>query len=58
MALNIPDYFDVVKEPMDLLTMSQNVEKNLYESQQDFEKDLFKIWKNAMLYNQQESDIH
>ena len=40
-ALNIPDYFDVVKEPMDLQTLSQNVQKNTYDSQTTFEKDLF-----------------
>lgn len=29
-ALNIPDYFDIIKVPMDLSTIEQNFKNNYY----------------------------
>lgn len=29
-ALNIPDYFDIIKEPMDLGTIEKNLKNNMY----------------------------
>jgi len=37
---------------MDLSTIQTNVKHNLYESLAEFDRDLQKIWKNAMQYNQ------
>lgn len=43
---------------MDLSTIQTNVKHNLYESLAEFDRDLQKIWKNAMQYNQRDSEIY
>tara|TARA_B110000503_G_C7075392_1_gene382672 strand:+ start:435 stop:587 length:153 start_codon:yes stop_codon:yes gene_type:complete len=50
--LGIPDYFNVIKEPMDLTTIYNNIKNGYYENNITFEKDLKKIWENALIYNQ------
>lgn len=57
-ALNIPDYFDIIKEPMDLTTVEKNLKDGQYQNMLQFANDVRKIWHNAMLYNPQGSDIH
>lgn len=57
-ALKIPDYFDVIKEPMDLGTVKERLESNFYGSVQEFIEDTRLIWSNAMLYNRPDSDVH
>lgn len=47
----VPDYYDVVKEPMSLLTMKEKLEKFEYLNIDAFEKDFELIVKNAKLYN-------
>lgn len=57
-ALKIPDYFDVIKEPMDLGTVKERLESNYYASIQEFIEDTRLIWSNAMAYNRPDSDVH
>ncbi|TPX36352.1 hypothetical protein SmJEL517_g01577 [Synchytrium microbalum] len=45
------NYYDIVKKPMDLGTMTKNLKNKLYLSKQDFSDDLYLIWSNCMLYN-------
>ncbi|KAJ2311588.1 hypothetical protein IWW54_002559 [Coemansia sp. RSA 2705] len=46
-----PDYFEVVKEPMDFGTMRARVEANQYTGLSDFEQDLRLVVRNCMTYN-------
>jgi len=57
-ALNIPDYFDIVKNPMDLMTVHKRISSGLYDSPSLFEGDMLLIWKNAMLYNPVGNFVH
>lgn len=57
-ALKIPDYFDVIKEPMDLGTVKERLDTNYYASVQDFIEDTRLIWSNAMTYNHPDSDVY
>jgi len=57
-ALKIPDYFDVIKHPMDFGTISKQFKKNLYNSEEDFEKDILLVFDNAMIYNASGSDVY
>jgi len=53
--LNIPDYFDIVKHPMDLGTVRKNLKK--YNSAKEFAVDVRLVFKNCITYNQPGSDI-
>lgn len=48
-ALGIPDYFDVIKKPMDLGTIDKKLGE--YSSVQDFADDVRLVFRNAMIYN-------
>ena len=50
-AHNLPNYFDVVKKPMDMLTISRKLEKNAYNTAYGFADDVRLIFSNAMLFN-------
>ncbi|KAJ3012031.1 Transcriptional activator spt7 [Thoreauomyces humboldtii] len=47
----VPDYYDVIKNPMDLGTMAAKLEAHQYLSKRDFADDLTLIWNNCMQYN-------
>lgn len=46
-----PDYYDVIKNPMDLGTMLRNVRQGRYRSKAQFMRDLDLIWDNCLTYN-------
>ncbi|KAG8996893.1 Transcriptional activator spt7 [Tulasnella sp. 427] len=46
-----PDYYDVIKHPMDLGTMSKNIKSNRYKNKAEFAADLNLIWDNCLTYN-------
>lgn len=45
------DYYEVIKEPMDLSTMEDKLEKDSYPNPEDFIKDAMLIFKNCHFYN-------
>ncbi|KAF2454754.1 Bromodomain-containing protein [Lineolata rhizophorae] len=47
----VADYYDVIKEPMDLATMEEKHEKDLYPAPEDFIKDATLIFNNCRRYN-------
>lgn len=57
-ALGIPDYFQVIKEPMDLGTIRQNLEGGYYEDSEVFADHVRLVFRNAMLYNAAHSQVH
>ncbi|XP_028791997.1 transcription factor GTE12 [Neltuma alba] len=57
-ALNIPDYFSVISEPMDLGTIKSKLEKNLYAGAEEFAADVRLTFSNAMRYNPPGNDVH
>lgn len=46
-----PNYYDIVKTPMDLNTMLRKLRNFRYNSKQEFVDDLNLIWKNCLTYN-------
>ncbi|PWZ27552.1 hypothetical protein Zm00014a_032932 [Zea mays] len=51
-ALEIPDYFDVIDTPMDFGTICQNLERgDKYMNSEDVYKDVQFIWDNCTKYN-------
>ncbi|KAL4349086.1 hypothetical protein AHAS_Ahas10G0006800 [Arachis hypogaea] len=57
-ALNIPDYFTIISEPMDLGTIKSKLEKNIYSSIEEFATDVRLTFSNAMTYNPPNNDVH
>lgn len=47
-----PDYYSVIKQPMDLGTMTKKLKQLQYKSKADFVADLSLIWDNCLRYNQ------
>jgi len=48
---DVADYYDVIKEPMDLATMEAKLEADNYQTPEDFVKDAKKIFDNCRKYN-------
>lgn len=56
--LGLPDYFDVIDKPMDLTTVEKNFDQGLYESAEEAARDLVLVFENAMLYNEDHTEVH
>lgn len=57
-ALNIPDYFTVIKNPMDLGTINGKISSGAYSSLLEFATDVRLTFTNAMTYNPPGNDVH
>ncbi|KAL6451118.1 BDF1 Bromodomain-containing factor 1 [Candida maltosa Xu316] len=57
-ALNIPNYHEVVKEPMDLGTIQTKLTNNEYENADTFEHDVRLVFKNCYLFNPEGTDVN
>ncbi|KAK7053438.1 histone acetyltransferase [Paramarasmius palmivorus] len=52
---DVPDYLNIIKEPMDFSTMEHKLDNNQYETVEDFIDDCQLIFNNARLFNQEGS---
>lgn len=50
-----PDYFNVIKSPMDIGTMLKKLKQLQYKSKKEFVDDLSLIWANCLKYNQDQN---
>ncbi|GFP85044.1 transcription factor gte9 [Phtheirospermum japonicum] len=55
---NIPDYFTIIKHPMDLGTVQKKLLSNHYSNPMDFAADVRLTFKNAMTYNPKGHVVH
>ncbi|XP_044499633.1 transcription factor GTE8-like [Mangifera indica] len=55
---NIPDYFTVIKHPMDLGTIKVKIASGAYSSPLEFRDDVRLTFRNAMTYNPPGNDFH
>ncbi|OCT46557.1 hypothetical protein CLCR_01795 [Cladophialophora carrionii] len=46
-----PDYYLIIKYPMDLGTMTKKLKQFAYKSKKEFVDDLTQIWKNCLKFN-------
>jgi len=56
--LNIPDYFTIIKHPMDLGTVKSKIVSGEYLSPLGFAADVRLTFSNAMKYNPPGNDVH
>lgn len=57
-ALNIPDYFSIIKHPMDLGTIKTRLAEGYYADPEELHTDVRLVWSNAQTYNPPGSDIY
>ncbi|KAJ0093089.1 hypothetical protein Patl1_26344 [Pistacia atlantica] len=56
--LNIPDYFTVIKHPMDLGTIKGKIALGAYSNPLEFLADVRLTFSNAMIYNPPGNDVY
>ncbi|THU83478.1 hypothetical protein K435DRAFT_831483 [Dendrothele bispora CBS 962.96] len=47
----VPDYYEIISNPMDFQTMLKKVKQRQYKSKKEFKDDLDLIWSNCFTYN-------
>lgn len=57
-ASEAPDYANIVKRPMDLKTIRTKVKDGVIQNTSDFERDVYLMYANAIMYNLPTSDIY
>ncbi|XP_070531967.1 bromodomain-containing protein 2-like isoform X4 [Ptychodera flava] len=55
--LGLPDYFDIIKNPMDLGTIKKRLESNYYHSAKECMSDFNLMFTNCYLYNKPGEDV-
>ncbi|KAL5057251.1 hypothetical protein RYX36_028855 [Vicia faba] len=56
--LNLPDYFTIIKHPMDLGTIKSKIDTGSYSDPLEFAADVRLTFSNAMTYNPPGNDVH
>jgi hypothetical protein len=56
-GMNLWDYPEIVKDPMDLGTIKKKIENDEYEAVEDIANDIRLVWSNCMLYNRDGSEV-
>ncbi len=57
-GLGIPDYFDIIKKPMDLSTIKNNLDAGKYKEPWEFVDDVWLMFENAWVYNKKTSRVY
>ena len=55
--LNLPDYFDLIKEPMDLGTIKKKLYGNVYKDEESLVRDLKLVFENCKRYNEGDEEV-
>lgn len=57
--LNIPEYTEVIKKPMDFSTVAKNITNVVYETPLNYAEDMRLVFKNAITFNQmKDNPVH
>ena len=56
-AMNIPDYLEIIKEPMDFSTIQKNIEERAIVTRDDFAAAVRLVFDNAFKYNKPGDDV-
>ncbi|KAJ1680356.1 hypothetical protein EV182_000138 [Spiromyces aspiralis] len=57
-ALNIPDYPQVIKNPMDISTIKRKLDAGEYQTSNIFEADVRLMFQNCYTYNPPQNPVH
>ncbi|CAL1601790.1 unnamed protein product [Knipowitschia caucasica] len=58
LLLGIPDYFDIVKNPIDLSTIKRKLDTGQYQEPWQYVDDVWLMFNNAWLYNRKTSRVY
>ncbi|TMS15573.1 CREB-binding protein [Larimichthys crocea] len=58
MLLGIPDYFEIVKNPIDLSTIKRKLDTGQYQEPWQYVEDVWLMFNNAWLYNRKTSRVY
>lgn len=53
-----PDYYDLVKRPIDLKTIKAKIKDGSIKDSQEFQRDIYLMYANARMYNQPDTGIY
>ncbi|NXN40629.1 BRDT protein, partial [Rhinoptilus africanus] len=56
-ALNLPDYYSIIKKPMDLSTIKKRLEHNYYTKAAECIEDFKTMFLNCYIYNEPGDDV-
>ena len=57
-ALGIPDYFDIIKKPMDMSQIKRKLDIGSYTDPWQFVTDVYLMFENAWTYNRKTSRVY
>ena len=57
-ALGIPDYFDIIKTPMDMSQIKRKLDVGTYTDPWQFVTDVYLMFENAWVYNRKTSRVY
>ena len=57
-ALNIPDYFDIIKNPMDMTEIKRKLNAGEYQDPWEYIDDIWLMFENAWVYNRKTSRVY
>lgn len=57
-SLGIPDYFDIVRKPIDLSTIKGKLTSGQYSDPWEYVDDVWLMFDNAWLYNRKTSRVY
>lgn len=52
-----PDYYDIIRRPMDLKTIKGRIRDGQIASSDEFQRDVYLMFANSLMYNRPGSDI-
>lgn len=57
-SLGIPDYFEIIRKPMDLSTIHNKLNSGQYSDPWEYVDDVWLMFDNAWLYNRKTSRVY
>ncbi|KAK0491076.1 hypothetical protein IW261DRAFT_1435512 [Armillaria novae-zelandiae] len=57
-ASEAPDYHEIVKRPVDLKTIKAKIKDGVISNSLEYQRDIYLMFANAMMYNRPGSDIY
>ncbi|EST07327.1 Bromodomain protein [Kalmanozyma brasiliensis GHG001] len=56
--IDVPDYYDIIREPMDWATIKDKIHLKVYDTVGEMREDVLKIATNSMTYNKPDTPYH